>query len=85
MATIQPGTSRIEDYQRLLNPQLNQDMNKQQEINQYCCRYKMMGMAPKIVELVKEVENEQLSYLNFLVHLFDGSIAPRKAGQKNYS
>jgi DNA replication protein DnaC len=46
-------------------------MNQQQEIEQYCRRYKIMGMAPKIDELVKKAETEQLSYMNFLVHLFE--------------
>lgn len=57
-------------------------MNQQQEIDQYCRRYKIMGMAPVIDELVKKAENEQLSYVNFLLQLFEQEAAHREKQAK---
>jgi DNA replication protein DnaC len=57
-------------------------MNPQQEIEQYCRRYKIMGMAPRIDELVKKAENEQLSYVNFLHHLFEQEALHREKQAK---
>ena len=42
----------------------------QQEGDQYRRRYKIIGMAPKIDELVKQAKSEQLSYKIFLIQLF---------------
>src|SRR5690606_12259033 len=46
-------------------------MSQQQEIDQYCRRYKVMGMVPKITDLVKQAEKEQFSYMTFLIQLFE--------------
>ena len=57
-------------------------MNQQQEIDQYCRRYKIMGMAPIIDELVKKAEKEQLSYTNFLLQLFEQEALHREKQAK---
>nr|WP_205945263.1 ATP-binding protein [Pedobacter hiemivivus] len=46
-------------------------MNQKQQIDQYCRQYKITGMATKIEQTVKIAENKQLSYLGFLVELFE--------------
>jgi DNA replication protein DnaC len=57
-------------------------MNQQQQIDQYCRRYKIMGMAPKIDELVKKAENQQLSYTSFLLQLFEQEALHREKQAK---
>ena len=57
-------------------------MNQQQEIDQYCRRYKIMGMAPQIDELVRKAEKEQLSYTNFLLQLFEQEALHREKQAK---
>lgn len=46
-------------------------MNQKQQIDQYCRQYKITGMAAKIDQTVKTAENKQLSYLGFLMELFE--------------
>lgn len=46
-------------------------MNQKQKIDQYCRRYKIMGMATKIDEALKEAEKQQPSYMQFLIQLFE--------------
>jgi len=46
-------------------------MNQNEQIDQYCRRYKIMGMASNIDETVKQAEASQLSYASFLMRLFD--------------
>lgn len=46
-------------------------MNQKQQIDQYCRQYKITGMAAKIEQAVKKAEGNQLSYLGFLVELFE--------------
>ncbi|WP_069658272.1 IS21-like element helper ATPase IstB [Arcticibacter eurypsychrophilus] len=46
-------------------------MSQKEHIDQYCRRYKIMGMATKIEEMVNKAENDHLSYLSFLVALFE--------------
>ena len=46
-------------------------MNQKQQIDQYCRQYKITGMAVKIEQTVKIAENKQLSYLGFLIELFE--------------
>lgn len=57
-------------------------MNQQEQIDQYCRRYKIMGMAPKIEEMVKQAESEQLSYKSFLVQLFEHEAEHREQQAK---
>ena len=57
-------------------------MNQQQEIDQYCRRYKIMGMAPRIDELVRKAEKEQLGYTNFLHQLFEQEALHREKQAK---
>lgn len=46
-------------------------MNQRQQIDQYCRQYKITGMAAKIEQMVQKAESEQLSYLGFLLQLFE--------------
>ena len=46
-------------------------MNQKEQIDLYCRRYKIMGMAAQVEESVKEAQQQQLSYMGFLLQLFE--------------
>ncbi|MFC7527007.1 IS21-like element helper ATPase IstB [Parapedobacter sp. GCM10030251] len=46
-------------------------MNQQQQIDQYCRRYKIMGVAAQLEETTLEAQHEQVSYTTFLLRLFE--------------
>lgn len=46
-------------------------MNQKEQIDLYCRRYKIMGMAAQVDESVKEAQQQQLSYMGFLLQLFE--------------
>lgn len=46
-------------------------MNQKQQIDQYCRRYKIMGMAATIDDALKEAEKKQPGYMQFLIQLFE--------------
>lgn len=46
-------------------------MNQQQQIDQYCRRYKIMGVAAQLEETTLEAQQEQVSYTTFLLRLFE--------------
>lgn len=43
----------------------------QEQINQYCRRYKIMGMANTMTESIRAAEQNQMSYTSFLLQLFE--------------
>lgn len=50
----------------------------QEQINQYCRRYKIMGMASKMSETIQEAEQKQVSYTTFLMQLFEKEATHRE-------
>jgi DNA replication protein DnaC len=46
-------------------------MNQKQQIDLYCRRYKIMGMAAQMDETAQEAQEKQLSYMAFLLQLFE--------------